>query len=62
MYRQDTANREARQPSRTTPICTTDEVIAHLPKIYQIVARHLIETGEIEIVDEHRESSAGVSP
>jgi len=62
MYRPDTANREARQPSRITPICTTDEVIAHLPKIYRIVARHLIETGEIEIVDEPRESSTGVSP
>ena len=52
MYQPNTANQEARQSSRNSAICTTDEVIAHLPKIYKIVALRLIETGEIRIVAE----------
>ena len=62
MYKPNTANREARQSSRNSAICTTDEVIAHLPKIYKIVALHLIETGEIRIVAELPAPSDEVSP
>jgi hypothetical protein len=53
-------NPDGRQPSRKKKVQTTAEVIAHLPKIYEVVARYLVERHEIEIVDELPESSSEV--